>query len=70
VEESEIRTDWDIVITPNADGTVTSRHLGLTVEGAVIVLRQILADLEGMLPPSPAETQALGGLVESAESEK
>ena len=45
-----VRTDWDIVIVPQPDGTVNSRHIGLTLEGAIAVLKAVLADYEAESP--------------------
>jgi len=47
--EEPINTNWNIVITPQPDGTVTSKHLGLTLAGAIAVLKGILADYEAEL---------------------
>ena len=49
-KEPQINTNWDIVIVPSPDGTVSSRHVGLTLEGAIAVLKAVLADYEAESP--------------------
>ena len=43
-EEQKINTEWNIIIAPSPDGSVSSRHLGLTLENAMAILRAVLAD--------------------------
>jgi hypothetical protein len=45
-EHDEIYMSWNIIILPQLDGTMFSRHIGLTLEGASMILKQVLADYE------------------------
>jgi len=45
----EPNLSWDIIVIPQPDGTIISRHVGLTLEQAATVLREVLKDYEADL---------------------
>jgi len=53
-DEKQINTNWDIIIIPQEDGTVISRHIGLSLEDAAAILKAVLADYEQTLLADPS----------------
>ena len=48
-QNPQFNTNWSLLVIPNADGTLASRHPGLSLEGAVLVLQAILSDYQAEL---------------------
>jgi hypothetical protein len=53
--EEQVNQNWNIIISPNEDGSVSSRHLGLTLLGACAVLKAVLDDYEKELAAASEE---------------
>jgi len=45
-DEQKFNVNWNIIIVPHADGSIDSRHIGLTIVEAIAVLRAVAADYE------------------------
>lgn len=48
-EQQQFNTNWNILVIPHEDGTIDSRHVGLTLVGAVAILKAVLDDYEAEL---------------------